>query len=306
MSGSFRWPTYFKFGHKNSKLEDFWDAVTMPSHYNRSEFNAWRSSAPLRQLLGRLNWRYPGRVYPFSHSMGVAVAGEALRLAGNEQIVNTFVANQGAIAAHVYDGSLNAPGALLNFLYDHPFELIGLMNYGPATPTIYGDLHAGNNAAAARRVNFYNPNDWALAHDKWGWNQLLKPSVIDRIYLFDGFPYDGEQSYSPGSPDDDPPWDHFRYMTLGGSDPLPIAEKRYEIMAFAAEARSRPLGVMANVGGLPDPLDLRTIWPPDPNPDPANGAYGAHKWHSPQFRSTNMRQQGYWRALLDNRGFGLQ
>ena len=35
--------------------------------------------------------------------MGNVVAGEALKLAGSSQVVNTYIAMQGAIAAHCYD-----------------------------------------------------------------------------------------------------------------------------------------------------------------------------------------------------------
>jgi hypothetical protein len=37
--------------------------------------------------------------------MGNVVAGEALRLAENNQVVNTYIAMQGAVSAHCYDGS---------------------------------------------------------------------------------------------------------------------------------------------------------------------------------------------------------
>ena len=60
---------------------------------------------------------------------------------------------------------------------------------------------------------------------------------------------------------------------------------------------------MENV--LPSEVDLQKIWPADPSPHQQNGAYGAHKWHSAQFRSTNMLQKEYWEALLGQRGFGI-
>jgi hypothetical protein len=141
---------------------------------------------------------------------------------------------------------------------------------------------------------------------------LLKPDDSGlRDYLFDGFPYDQNRSYMVGSPDDDPPWDHFGFETLLNQTPifvpLPIAENRYEIMAFAAEARSRPLGVLA-VAPLESVSLARVnparIWPPDTE-DPQE-PYSRHKWHSAQFRSTNMRQQGYWSTLLGQDGFGIR
>jgi hypothetical protein len=85
-------------------------------------------------------------------------------------------------------------------------------------------------------------------------------------------------------------------------------QDRYEIMAFAAEARSKALGGTPDVGGgigAINNADLQKIWKPDPSPNSQLGPYSAHKWHSAQFRSTHMAQRGYWSAILDDRGFNL-
>jgi hypothetical protein len=88
--GLFRWP-----GVQNTArpLDD-------------SEFNAWRSGAGLLNVLTNLNAQYGSNVYVMAHGYGAVAAGEALRLAGTNYLVNTYIAMQGAVAAHAYDLSL--------------------------------------------------------------------------------------------------------------------------------------------------------------------------------------------------------
>jgi pimeloyl-ACP methyl ester carboxylesterase len=94
--GAFQWPTEYGFGS--------WKTVaTDPDNYDNSEFNAWSSGAGLLGLLNRLNSSYPGNVYLMAHSMGNVAAGEALKLAGANQVVNTYIAMQAAVPAHCYD-----------------------------------------------------------------------------------------------------------------------------------------------------------------------------------------------------------
>lgn len=307
--GSFRWPTDSGFGGR-CELQGGVDFLLRSRHYDSSEFTAWKSAESLRHLLIKLKNRHPDRVYLLAHSMGNIVAGEALRLAGNVPLVNTYVASEASVPAHAYDQTIADAGRLLSFTYDHPNVPGPAVTYGEDTPNIYGNWFAGNSGAAGRRVSFYNPNDWALAPDIWQFNQILKPdnSPFDWLYGFDGFPNNLQQHYTKGSPDDDPPWDHFFKGTSSGVTPLPIAQNRYEIMAFVAEARSKALGATPSVAGLTDNVNLaraeNRIWPPDlENP---TEPYSAHKWHSAPFRSTNMKQQGYWRTLLRAEGFRLQ
>lgn len=312
--GSFRWPTRDKFGG-NSAVENYFDAVVFPQHYDNSEFNAWKSASRLRDLLVKLNARHPNQVHLLAHSMGNIVAGEALRLAGNSQVVNAYVASQAAIPAHVYDGTIAGAANLLNFTYNNPSIPDGFEPeagaYGPATPNIYGNYLAGNSAAAGRRVNFFNPNDYALAPNAWQFNQVLKPdnAPFRASYRFHGTPHDGLARYTPGSVDDVPPYSSFGRYDLGSTviSYLPVNSDRYEIMAFAAEARSKAMGSLA-VGTLNDSINLtdpaEAIWPADTQ-DQAPNQYSRHKWHSAQFRSTYMRQQGYWRILLGADGFNL-
>jgi hypothetical protein len=294
--GSFRWPT-------DNGFTGLWDAITDRRNYDNSEFNAWKSASLLTGFLRtNLNAQYPGHVYLLAHSMGNVVAGEALRLATN-QIVNTYVASQAAVPAHTYDGTL-AP---------YSFSYLGL-SYGPRAPNIYSNWFAPNSLGAGRRINFSNTNDYALQRPRWELNQLLKPdqaTTLGWTYLFDGYPYDNIQSYT-NAPDDTPPWDHFQkekgfsriYFSIVSS-----LTDRYEVMSYAAPSRSTALGRTSSVGNLNGNVDLTRsvpfrVWPPDPDDQGAN-QYSRHKWHSAQFRSSNMRQKGYWQTLLSEEGFNV-
>ena len=68
--GSFRWPTRSGFD-----TVSWQNPVTTPNHYDRSELNAWKSAIPLRQLLVKLDQKYPGQMRLIAHSMGNIVAG---------------------------------------------------------------------------------------------------------------------------------------------------------------------------------------------------------------------------------------
>jgi hypothetical protein len=81
----------------------------------------------------------------------------------------------------------------------------------------------------------------------------------------------------------------------------------YEIMSFAAEARSKAIGATPDQLTLNRAVNLQSIWPADNESVKLHDGlnYSAHKWHSAQFRSTNMRQKGYWQTLLGDQGFNL-
>ncbi|MEI6197101.1 MAG: hypothetical protein WCS42_22525, partial [Verrucomicrobiota bacterium] len=289
-------------------------ALTDTRNFDSSEFQAWQSAAGLLNKLTDLNRKYPGQVYLLAHSMGNVVAGEALRLAGTNQLVNTYIASQGAISAHTYDTSVTTP-YLLPFSYRYPSGPLwaaGTLNHGPNTPDIYVNWLAGNSGAVGRRINFYNENDFALATPRWGFDQITKPDLSPGSYLywFDGTPYDAVASYTQGSSDDNPPWDHFFKGTSSGGAPLEIASlnNRYEIFAYAAESRSTALGATPGIAGFFQNVDLtRTINPIWPSPDPLNNDYRSHYWHSGQFRGDAAWQWGYWQNLLHSsqNGFNI-
>jgi hypothetical protein len=219
--GSFRWPTYFDF-----PLGDLAPQAFNPRNFDNSESNAWASAVGLLNKLTGLNAQYPGHVYLMAHSMGNVVAGEALRLATN-QIVNTYVAMQGAVSAHAYDAST-------------PTRSLGLADSG--TPDRYAEYltngatcYFNNSAGAAFYVNFYNTNDYALA-GSWLIDQNLKPD--------DGF----TPAYHFVTPSGTHPSGFYRQSGSTETD-LYFPPNTYELFAYADEARSYALGAQAYVGG---------------------------------------------------------
>lgn len=286
--GSCRWPTPYDYNWISAVFDG-------PYDFFNGENQAWQSGAGLNGLLNRFSTNYPGHVYLLAHSLGNVVAGEALRLAGTNQLVNTYVASQAALPAHLYDATVT------NRFY---LELV--------TPNIFTNWFAAiNGGGAGQVINFYNPYDFALGGNLWQYAQSYKPmGAIHGLpnYHFYGTPYDGTPHYTPGSVDDVPPWLSFvkadslntYYFDLAGA-----LTNRYEVMSFAAQPRSTALGITAVAPPrIQNNLDLRTIWPLDPYP-PYN--YSELFWHSGEYEGDNAQQQGYWKAVLHSvtQGFGL-
>lgn len=138
----FRWPTYDNF-----------------AFYDLSEAEAWPSAVGLENLLTSLNGKYPGNVYVLAHSMGNVVAGEALRLAGTTNVVNTYVASQAAISARAYNNTVPADITNYSYFVVKTPDSEGHY-YTNGAPPYFNGISAANNF-----VDFYNNVDWAL--DKW-------------------------------------------------------------------------------------------------------------------------------------------
>jgi hypothetical protein len=250
-----------------------WPTLTGGTTFDNSESNAWASATGLLGLLTGLNSAYPGHVYLMAHSMGNVVAGEALKQAGTNQIVNTYIAMQAAIAAHTYDASA-------------PTRSLGAFDDG--TPNRYANYYTNGapcyfngTAGAGTFVNFYNPVDYALVSGTFSWelDQNTKPDVGYGYNSIDGF-----------------------YRGVLTTTPLYFPANTYEIFAYCDEARCHALGAQVDVGGFSTQTDLRTIWPPDHF---SNG-YKDHAWHSGEFNFDNMQQANFWNTLLGSHGFGLK
>jgi len=294
--GEFRWPTTYLNSTGNSIADD----AILASIYDPGEYNAWNSSDGLLNLLETLHTTYGNNVYMLAHSMGNIVAGEALRKAAQQglgQLVNTYVASQGAVPGHCYDSTLSDADLL-------DFGPAGF--YGPTTANIYNDWLATNSAAVGTRINFYNTNDYALNSSHWQLDEKVKPDSV--IGIAPPYGYNG-------SPSDNPPLQDGFYSTyppyigplqtvlyLGNANSV---SNRYEITAFAAEPRSLAMGTTPDVGGLNRNVDLTRssptrIWPVDSN------NYIAHFWHSAEFRGDYWQMQGYWNELLSSEAFNLK
>jgi hypothetical protein len=207
--GSFRWPTYYDFPLGSWS----WQSFDL-QNFDKSEFNAWQSGIGLLNKLNDLKAQYPGNVYLLAHSMGNVVAGEALRLTGTNQVINTYAALQGAVSAHTYD-----PTTAIRDPY-------------AVTPDRYAEYYTSGapcyfngSAGAGAYVNFFNTNDWALTK-LWPADQNLKPDA--------GYGYNGTN------------------FTSGFFFPSPLyfPTNTYTIFAFCDEASSYALGAQINVAGV--------------------------------------------------------
>ena len=260
--GEFRWPT---------TVQGYVNATTA---FNDSEYNAWRSAPGLLNLLTNLNAKYPGRVYLTAHSHGNVVAGEALRLAGNNQIVNTYIAMQGAVPAHSYDPSTPDRHPPL-----YPGFLCAILDRWCA-------LLLQRLAGAGTYVNFFNTNDWALT-GLWPPDQDLKP-----VGGF-GFESDGVRT-------------NFFVGTLESNNPLLPPSGSYLIFSYCDPAPCFALGAQADVGGTflnvsgYNQVILPSVWPPDTATP--NQPYSTHIWHSAEFRSDNAQRWLFWDMALFQMG----
>jgi hypothetical protein len=262
--GSFRWPTDYGFGGFTSSAHN---PATDPRNFDNSEFQAWKSGLGLKNMLTRLNILYTNNVYLMAHSMGNIVAGEALKQAGANQLVNTYVSMQGAVASHAYDPG--TPWRTIPTLLDS-----GTLERYTMYWTNGADCYFNGSAGAGTYVNFFNTNDFAL--DKWQINQNLKP----------------DSGYSTASGEL-----YFYYPLVGSSRQLYFPADTYEIFSYITEARCYALGAQPDVGGvfaLAKQVELPSVWPLDP----LNLNYTAHFWHSAEFRADNAQSANFWDAFL--------
>jgi Alpha/beta hydrolase of unknown function (DUF900) len=253
--GTFEWPTGYGFTGVIS-------AITDAHNYDNSESNAWASATGLLGKLNDLNSAYPGHVYLMAHSMGNVVAGEALRQASS-QVVNTYIAMQGAVPAHCYDAST------ANRITPTPPDCYAHYWTNGAPSYFNGTTGAGSY------VNFYNQRDYALGW--WNSDHGFKPDI--------GYGYDDFLNV-------------FTSVTVFLTE-LNFPTNTYEIFGYADPAPCRALGAQPNVNGAflslgePNQVDL--------DADPFN--FGPdHKGHSAEFNSDNMNRAIFWNTLINKMG----
>jgi len=257
--GLFRWPTTIQ---GNSLTNLAYEA----RQFDISEYNAWLSAPALLNLLNALNAEYPGNVSMTAHSHGNVVAGEALKQAGANRVVNTYIAMQAAVPAHSYDPA--TPN-----------------RYSPVIPDSYAQYwlagqpsYFNGSSGAATYVNFFNTNDWALV-TLWEPDQDFKPDQSD-LYGFDGTNYFQSQTgvwppttvlylYFPGD----------RYTIFSYCDPAPC---------LALGAQTNVAGVF-RVGSTTHQVDLRL---------PPYNFGNTHVYHSGEFRSDNEQRWQFWNQVL--------
>jgi hypothetical protein len=154
--------------------------------------------------------------------MGNVVAGEALKLAGSSQVVNTYVAMQAAVASHAYDPT--------TYIRTNNFNLYGI-GYNSHAPNYYASYYTNGapcyfdgTAGAGSYINFYNQQDYALV--RWEVDQDFKPD--DHA----GFSYNSSTNKF--------------YLT--GTE-LDFPHDTYVIFPYCATAFCYGLGEQGNAGG---------------------------------------------------------
>ena len=264
--GEYRWPTYLSA------------ILFLPS-----EFRGWNSGVGLFNKLSNLNAQYPGKVYLFAHSLGNIVAGEALRDAGSNQIVNTYIATEAAVSARSYDNTLSED--VTNYYTPGSADSIGHY-YTNTSPSYFsGSRGAGTYA------NFFNPVDWALmgntiTQPTWLLNQSFKVTPSQFNFYF----------YSTPSTNH-PTGYYFQNGTNSPYRNLLFPTDTYEIFAYADESYSLALGAETNVGG-----SFNTTLQVNLNAAPHN--FGSlHIGHSLPFRSDYERTWPYWHQLYSTFNF---
>jgi hypothetical protein len=257
--GEFRWPTDFGFSGIIS-------AITDADNYDDSESNAWASATGLLNKLNDLNAAYTGHVYLMAHSMGNVVAGEALKQAVTNQVVNTYVAMQGAVPAHCYDASTT--------IRTNNNNRLGL-GYNSYAPNFYAHYYTAgapcyfnDSAGAGSYVNFYNANDWALSY--WEVDEDFKPDM--------GFSYNSSLN-----------------KFFAGSTQLDFPQDTYQIFAYCATAFCYALGQQPDVSGAFAGNQLNLF-------DSPYSFGNLHKGHSAEFNSDNMQRATFWKTLLTQMG----
>jgi hypothetical protein len=200
--------------------------------------------------------------------VGNVVTGEALRRAGDNEIVNTYVASQTAISARAYDNTI-PPDATNLYL-------------GPvSTPDTEGHYYTNNAppyfngiTGAAFFADYYNNEDFALG--QWVNDQNSKPDI----------------GYIWTVPSDEYPSGYYYQIGVGPSRPLLFGTNTYEIFAMAVQSYSLALGAETNLPNkFPSSLAV--------NLDEAPYNFGPnYVGHSAQFRSDNMTRAAYWQKLL--------
>ena len=294
--GSFRWPALYVAdpGSSNPLTEILGYGFTAAdiNNFDSSEKNAWLSGEGLLDCVKALNQKHGGssasRVRVLAHIQGNIVAGEALRQAGHTNVLHTYIASQGAVTADCYfRGAVDMQSRLaLNLGYQNTPDVYSYA-WKTGAPVLAADWTSAQpsyfapeymSSAAGKYVNFYNPYDYGLNGIVWQLDQQLKAE--------DGFSYvwpDGFIKYEG-------PFPQHRILAFPND--------RFEVMAFAAEARAYAIGMYGDTRGVFLEENVFNIQSYFGKSRPQDD-YSEHKYHSGEFRGTNMQRWKYWKAVLD-------
>jgi hypothetical protein len=276
----FDWPT--SFGITGSVGDPFGSGNGFPA----SQLSALHAGDKLKELIERMHVHPEtyGTIHVMAHSHGNIVTANALKNL-NPGTVDAYVGLQAAVACELYgDPSLvmtnprwlkglavtaNPPGQKMTIQSDYSglYELIdGALPVGEGleTPNTAQGFFAKNGQAipgAKRRINIYNPNDWALGEYIWEMAGLFNPQTR---MMQDGLPREDYRYLRQKTPppsglgpflapdyDVDPGSRFVRYRHVGdegGRNAEPITE----IYSMAPIFWSDPIGILQGpYGPLP-------------------------------------------------------
>jgi hypothetical protein len=252
--GLFRWP-------------GVWDGGIRP--LDDSEHNAWRSGGGLLTLLTNLNAQYSTNFHLLAHGYGAIAAGEALRLAGTNWVVNTYIALQGAVPSHCYDPF--APVRLLAPGTDNGTPNRFLAYYTNGAPPFFYNVGGADNY-----FNYFNTNDFLLTN-RWRTTQDAKPDF--------GYQWDGT-NFSSG---------------VLAPQLLLFPVDTFEIFSYCDEARCDAIGAQANLAG---PFWSGSGYNQVDLAGPPYLFSGQEKEHRRQFLNGPADVWSFWRSVL--RSVGLK
>jgi hypothetical protein len=262
---SFRWPcAYLPPTAKN------------PFLYNLGEFYAFKSATALKNYLSYLRHSRPDLVgYDidlYAHSQGNVVTSEAILQAAP---FDNYILTQGAFPAHCYDP--NAP--FLQKLLDAENDIAQTPFY-PAN----GGYHGYCSAISGNLINFYNPNDFALATGV----TYLDP--FDTI----GLQTNWEEDQRAQKPDEfqgpEYVYDPSSGVTRDGNTiDFHTVTDLQEIKALVARSRSKAVGAQGGLhGAIKGEVDLAAEF----------GFSNTRPEHSAQFERNIQTVKPYWDEVV--------
>jgi len=343
--GLFSWPTL----HVDEPIRD-------AGNFDRSEFVAWNSAAGLVNALRDIRAeKMPafGTLSAMAHSMGNIVLSEALYQTQNNpgDLVDNAILSQAAISSHYYSSDTSwlpdiykphqiDPATGIDVVQNHISarttahagwtEYKGFRPYGQDLDVIGGATprFAGIAAAAGTILNYYNPDDYALA--TWRYDQVFKPTSewsgpITALTVkgwVDLGNVDVESSWSDAVKwffgEDKPGFADTEYgiESRGGGEykivrrytgavnhpdvDLSYATNKYEMFAFGASS------LVASVGGVNSLAGLEGVFDPTDSAN-LNQIFGANSkfnnlntGHSAQFVHSFRDVAGYWQKLKED------
>ncbi len=270
----FRWPCAYLPDDDAVNPADYLKAL----NFNKGEFYAWKSANAFKLYLQYLTNRLTDyQINILAHSQGSIVASEAIKLGAP---FDNCILSQAAVPAHCYDISTNVL-FLQKFLDEEASRPTPLYSTN-------GGYHGYFTGITGNLINFFNPQDYALATGKklgifeanWEANHIQRKP--ENFAGFTSVSY----VYLPASAQS---W----RISGGGFSGITsnIVTDPHEIMGVVARTRTAAIGAQAGVSGsinATNSVNLQTSF----------GFDRTREEHSAQFTRRIQNAKGYYDAIL--------